>query len=34
MQKQMFVLFSIGKYHDDILCDVVPMYTSYILLGM
>ena len=28
-----FALFSIGKYHDEVLCDVVPMYDSYILLG-
>ena len=28
-----FTLFSIGKYHDQVLCDVVPMYDSYILLG-
>ena len=33
MQKQVLVLFSIGKYHDEVLCDVVPMYVSYILLG-
>ena len=26
--------FSIGKYHDEVLCDVVPMYASHILLGM
>ena len=33
MQKQVFVSFSIGKYHDEVLCDVVLMYTSHILLG-
>ena len=33
MQKQVLVLFSIGKYHDEVLCEVVPMYASHILLG-
>ena len=33
MQKQVLVLFSVGKYHDKVLCDVVPMYDSHILLG-
>ena len=33
MQKQVFVSFSIGKYHDKALCDVVLMYASHILLG-
>ena len=33
VQKQVLVSFSIGKYHDEILCDVVPMYASHILLG-
>ena len=32
MQKQVLVLFSIGKYHDKVLCEV-PMYASHILLG-
>ena len=26
--------FSIGKYHEEVLCDVVPMYVSHILLDM
>ena len=34
MQKQVLVSFSIGKYYDEVLCDVVPMYASHILLGM
>ena len=33
MQKQLLLSFSIGKYHDEVLCDVVPMYASHILLG-
>ena len=33
MQKQVLVSFSIGKYHDEVLCDVVPMYASHLLLG-
>ena len=33
VQKQVLVLFSIGKYHDEVLCDVVPIYASHILLG-
>ena len=27
------VPFSIGKYVDEVLCDVVPMQASHILLG-
>jgi hypothetical protein len=27
------VTFSIGKYLDEVLCDVVPMHASHILLG-
>ena len=33
VQKQVLVLFSIGKYHDEVLCDVATMYDSHILLG-
>jgi len=29
----MKVQFSIGKYKDEVLCDVVPMEASHILLG-
>ena len=29
----MLVSFSIGKYHDEFPCDVVPIYASHILLG-
>ncbi|KAI3446953.1 hypothetical protein Pfo_003618 [Paulownia fortunei] len=31
--KQVLVAFSIGKYEDEVLCDVVPMHTYHILLG-
>ncbi|KAI3465703.1 hypothetical protein Pfo_022366 [Paulownia fortunei] len=31
--KQVLVAFSIGKYEDEVLCDVVPMHACYILLG-
>ena len=30
--KQVVLPFSIGKYVDEVLCDVVPMQTSHILL--
>ena len=30
--KQVVVPFSIGKYVDQVLCDVVPMQASHILL--
>jgi hypothetical protein len=33
MTKQVVVPFSIGKYIDEVLCDVVPMQASHILLG-
>ena len=31
--KQVLVPFSIGKYVNEVLCDVVPMQASHILLG-
>lgn len=31
--KQALVSFSIEKYTDEVLCDVVPMQASHILLG-
>jgi len=31
--KQVVIPFSIGKYIDEVLCDVVPMQASHILLG-
>ena len=33
VKKQVKVAFSIGKYHDEILCDVAPMQAGHILLG-
>ena len=33
MKKKVPVSFSIGKYKDEVLCDVVPIYASHILLG-
>ncbi|XP_040967920.1 uncharacterized protein [Gossypium hirsutum] len=31
--KQAKISFSIGNYHDEVLCDVVPMHAGHILLG-
>jgi hypothetical protein len=31
--KQVILVFFIGKYSDEIMCDVVPMHTSHLLLG-
>jgi hypothetical protein len=31
--KQVVIAFAIGKYSDEILCDVVPMHASHLLLG-
>ena len=33
MQKQVLLSFSIRKYHDEVICDVVPMHASHIFLG-
>ena len=33
VQKQVLVSASIGKYHDEVLCDIVPRYASHILLS-
>ena len=33
MTRQVLVAFSIGKYEDEVLCDVVPMHACHILLG-
>ena len=30
---QVLVAFSIGKYEDEVLCDVVPMQAGHLLLG-
>jgi len=31
VEKQVLVLFSIGKYSDEVLCDVVPMHVRHLL---
>ena len=31
--KQVLVAFSVGKYRDKVLCDVVPMHVGHLLLG-
>ena len=33
VNKQLLVTFSIGKYEDEVLCDVVPMQAGHLLLG-
>ena len=33
VNKQVLVSFSIGKYEDEVLCDVVPMQVGHLLLG-
>ena len=33
VNKQVLIAFSIGKYKDEVLCDVVPMEATHILLG-
>ena len=33
VNKQVLISFSIGKYKDEVLCDVVPMKATHILLG-
>ena len=33
VSKQVLVSFRIGKYEDEVLCDVVPMQASHMLLG-
>ena len=31
--KQVLIVFAIGKYSDEVMCDVVAMYASHLLLG-
>ena len=31
--KQVLVFFSVGKYQVEILCDMIPIYATYLLLG-
>ena len=33
MNKQVLASFRIGKYEDEVLCDVVPMQAGHLLLG-
>ena len=33
VKKRVLIAFSIGKYKDEVLCDVVPMEATHILLG-
>jgi hypothetical protein len=33
VNKQVLISFSIGKYKDEVLCDVVPMHAGHLLLG-
>ena len=33
VNKQVLVSFSIGRYEDKVLCDIVPMHAGHILLG-
>nr|GMC82456.1 putative retrotransposon polyprotein [Ipomoea batatas] len=33
VHKQALISISIGKYQDDVLCDVIPMHACHILLG-
>ena len=33
VNRQSIISFSIGKYHEEQLCDVVPMHAGDILLG-
>ena len=33
VNKQVLITFSIGKYKDEFLCDVVPMEATHVLLG-
>jgi hypothetical protein len=31
--KQALIVFAIGKYSDEVMCDVVPMHATHLLLG-
>jgi hypothetical protein len=31
--KQVLIVFAIGKYSDEVMCDVVPMHPSHLLVG-
>ncbi|KAH0714631.1 hypothetical protein KY284_007536 [Solanum tuberosum] len=33
VHEQVLIKFQIGKYHDAVICDVIPMQASHVLLG-
>jgi len=33
VNKQVLITFAIGKYQDEVLCDVVPREATHVLLG-
>jgi len=33
VNRQVMISFSVGKYKDEVLCDVVPMHATHLLLG-
>jgi hypothetical protein len=33
VNKQVLIVFSIGKYSDKVLCDIVQMQDSHLLFG-
>jgi len=33
VNKQVMISFSVGKYKNEVLCDIVPMYATHLLLG-
>ena len=33
VNRQSIISFTIGRYHDEVLCDIVPMHAGDILLG-
>ena len=33
VSKQVLISFSISRYKDEVLCDIVPMFAAHMLLG-
>jgi hypothetical protein len=33
VNRQVMISFSVGKYKDEVLCDIVPMHATRLLLG-
>jgi hypothetical protein len=33
MTKQVLVSFIVGKFKDEVICDIVPKYATHLLLG-